>query len=325
MNSVQFAAPSTKESRSGLNLQAERQYAKLYRLRQFPPLYGGSKGASIEGGAIAYNRGCIVMIETPGMPKGIVFDIKRFAIHDGPGIRTTVFLKGCPLDCWWCHNPEGRHADPESMEGPGGNGIQVTVGREMTVAEVMQEIERDVLFYDESGGGVTFSGGEPLQQADLLSALLADCRRQSLHTVLDTSGYAAAETIFRIAPLVDLFLYDLKLMDDGKHRTYTGASNAGILENLRHIVAAGRRVVIRFPLIPGINDGPDNLEPMAAFLMELNLNRIDLLPYHRIHRQKFQRLGCPDRLVDLAPPGEDAIERVATFFTVHGFSVRVGG
>ena len=267
----------------------------------------------------------MVIIEEMGMPTGIVFDIKRFAIHDGPGIRTTVFLKGCPLDCWWCHNPEGRHADPESMEGPGGNGIPAAVGREMTVAEIMKEIERDVLFYDESGGGVTFSGGEPLLQADLLSALLADCRGRGLHTALDTTGYAAAEIISGIAPLVDLFLYDLKLMDDSEHRTYTGVSNAGILENLRTIVDAGRRVVIRFPLIPGINGGTDNLARTTAFLNDLNLNRIDLLPYHRIHRQKYERLGCPDRLADLAPPGEGAIERVSAYFTTRGFLVQVGG
>ena len=265
------------------------------------------------------------MIEMPTLSKGIVFDIKRFAIHDGPGIRTTVFLKGCPLDCWWCHNPEGRHSDPESMRGSAGNRAPVDVGREMTAAEVMAEIESDVLFYDESGGGVTFSGGEPLLQADFLMALLVDCRRQGFHTVLDTTGYAAPETVTRIAPLVDLFLYDLKLMDDSAHKTYTGVSNAGILENLSRITAVGRTAVVRFPLIPGINDGPDNLVQMTAFLGEINLNRIDLLPYHRIHRQKYQRLGCPDRLANLAPPGEDAIERVAAYFTSCGFSVRVGG
>ena len=259
------------------------------------------------------------------MPTGIVFDIKRFAIHDGPGIRTTVFLKGCPLDCWWCHNPEGRRANPESMRGSAGNGAPVDVGREMTVTEVMAEIESDILFYDESGGGVTFSGGEPLLQPDFLTALLTDCRRQGLHTTLDTTGYAAPEIIARVAPLVDLFLYDLKLMDDSEHRTYTGVSNAGILENLSRIVAAGRTVAIRFPLIPGINDGPDHLAQMATYLGDLNLNRIDLLPYHRIHRQKYERLGCPDRLADLAPPGEDAIERVSAYFRARGFSVQVGG
>ena len=260
-----------------------------------------------------------------GMPTGIVFDIKRFAIHDGPGIRTTVFLKGCPLDCWWCHNPEGRHAAPESMDGSGGNGAPVEVGREMTVTEVMKELTRDVLFYDESGGGVTFSGGEPLLQANFLTALLAGCRCQGLHTTLDTTGYAAPEIMARVAPLVDLFLYDLKLMDDSEHRTYTGVSNDGLLENLRRIVGVGRPVVIRFPLIPGINDGPHNLEQMAVFLRDLNLNRIDLLPYHHIHRQKYERLGCPDRLADLAPPGKDTIERVADYFTTRGFAVRVGG
>lgn len=259
------------------------------------------------------------------MPTGIVFDIKRFAIHDGPGIRTTVFLKGCPLDCWWCHNPEGRCPEPESLAGSAMNPAPVDVGKEMTVAEVMAEIEKDILFYDESGGGVTFSGGEPLWQADFLLALLRSCRRQGLHTTLDTTGYAAPEIIARVAPLIDLFLYDLKLMDDDHHRTYTGVSNVGILKNLGGLAAAGRALVIRFPVIPGINDGSQNLERMAAFLSDRDLKMIDLLPYHRIHRQKYGRLGRLERLAHLAPPGEVEIERLSAYFTTRGFSVRVGG
>jgi pyruvate formate lyase activating enzyme len=259
------------------------------------------------------------------MTAGTIFDIKRFAIHDGPGIRTTVFLKGCPLDCWWCHNPEGRQAGPETVGGTAESEDLVDVGREMTVAEVMDEVAKDILFYDESGGGVTFSGGEPLWQADFLVALLTDCRRRGVHTTLDTTGYGAPQTIARVAPLADLFLYDLKLMDDNDHRTYTGVSNAGILKNLRTIVAAGRRVVIRFPVIPGINEGPDNLKRVAAFLEDLNLKRIDLLPYHRIHRRKYARLGCTERLKDLAPPGADTIERLAAYFRTRDFTVGVGG
>jgi len=259
------------------------------------------------------------------MPTGTVFDIKRFAIHDGPGIRTTVFLKGCPLDCWWCHNPEGCSADPEFMDRVAEHRTPVAVGSKMTVAEVMAEIEKDLLFYDESGGGVTFSGGEPLSQAEFLIALLTRCRRQGLHTALDTTGYAAPEIISRVAPLVDLFLYDLKVMDDSDHRTYTGVSNAGILKNLGFLANAGRTVSIRFPVIPGINDGSDNLARMAAFLSNLNLKVIDLLPYHRIHRQKYHRLGRPERLADLEPPATEAIARLSSYFTTRGFAVRVGG
>lgn len=259
------------------------------------------------------------------MPTGIVFDIKRFALHDGPGIRTTVFLKGCPLDCWWCHNPEGRALDPEFMDRGATQQTPAVVGSKMTLAEVMAEIEKDTLFYDESGGGVTFSGGEPLSQADFLIALLTRCRRLGLHTALDTSGHAPPEILSRVAPLVDLFLYDLKLMDDRDHRTYTGVSNAGILENLRVLVDTGRSVSIRFPLIPGINDGPDNLARMAAFLSDLNLKDIALLPYHRIHRQKYHRLGRPERMADMAAPTAEAIDLLSAYFATRGFSVRVGG
>jgi len=195
----------------------------------------------------------------------------------------------------------------------------------MTVAEVMAEVEKDFLFYDESGGGVTFSGGEPLLQTDFLIALLMRCRRDGLHTALDTTGYAAPEIVSRVAPLVDLFLYDLKVMDDRDHRTYTGVSNAGILENLNFLAEASRTVAIRFPVIPGINDGLDNLARMAAFLSDLNLKAIDLLPYHRIHRQKYHRLGQPERLAGLEPPDAEAIGRLSAYFTTRGFSVRVGG
>jgi pyruvate formate lyase activating enzyme len=262
------------------------------------------------------------------MTQGTIFDIKKFAIHDGPGIRTTVFLKGCPLDCWWCHNPEGRHPEPESMAA-GSNrdapGDAVPVGTRMSVDAVMAEVEKDRLFYDESGGGVTFSGGEPLAQPYFLATLLTGCREQGIHTALDTTGYATPEIVARIAPLVDLFLYDLKLMDDRRHQTYTGVSNVGILANLRHLVETGRKVVIRFPLIPQINDTSENLAQMGAFLTDLGLQRIDLLPFHGIHRQKYHRLGQPDRLGILEPPEEAAIARVKADFENGGFTVQVGG
>jgi pyruvate formate lyase activating enzyme len=266
-----------------------------------------------------------IVVEEIRMPSGTVFDIKKFAIHDGPGIRTTVFLKGCPLDCWWCHNPEGRRSDPELMPGAGKDDGPVAVGTVMTVAQVMAEIEKDGLFYDESGGGVTFSGGEPLLQPDFIAALVSCCRGQGIHTALDTTGYAAPEIVSQMAPLVDLFLYDLKIMDENRHQTYTGVSNADILKNLRYLANTGRKVTIRFPMIPGINDTPENLNQMMAFLNDLNLKQIDLLPYHRLHQTKYHRLGFTDRLKDLPPPGEDAIAHLTAHFTTAGFSVRVGG
>lgn len=262
------------------------------------------------------------------MPQGTIFDIKKFAIHDGPGIRTTVFLKGCPLDCWWCHNPEGRHPEPEPMRtGQRGDmlGDAVPVGTHMSVDVVMTEIKKDQLFYDESGGGVTFSGGEPLMQPDFLAALLNGCRRQGIHTALDTTGYATPEIMAQIAYLVDLFLYDLKIMDDIQHQSYTGVSNVGILANLRYLAKIGCKVIIRFPLIPQINDTSENLAQMGAFLTDLGLQHIDLLPFHDIHRQKYHRLGQSDRLGNLQPPGEAAIAHVKAYFESSGFTVQVGG
>ena len=260
--------------------------------------------------------------------QGTVFDIKKFAIHDGPGIRTTVFLKGCPLDCWWCHNPEGRHPESETADvkkETAASAPEIQVGMPMTVAELMTEIEKDILFYDESNGGVTFSGGEPLMQPDFLAALLTRCRRQGIHTALDTTGYALPEIMARISPLVDLFLYDLKFMDDLRHQKYTGVPNGRILANLRYLVKTGRSVRVRFPMIPRINDTADNLDAMSIFLREMGLKQIDLLPYHRIHRQKYHRLGQPDRLADITSPQESRIERTRTYFESCGMTVKVGG
>ena len=163
---------------------------------------------------------------------GIIYDLKKYAIHDGPGIRTTVFLKGCPLDCWWCHNPESRKNEPQSSGKKNLhknlallNSDKNLIGIKVTTNEVMHEIRKDVLFYDESGGGVTFSGGEPLQQTDFLKMLLAECKAEHIHTVVDTSGYVEYKYFEEIRSLTDLFLYDLKFIDDALHLKYTGVSN----------------------------------------------------------------------------------------------------
>jgi pyruvate formate lyase activating enzyme len=259
------------------------------------------------------------------MIQGTIFDIKHFAIHDGPGIRTTVFLKGCPLDCWWCHNPEGRRSDPELVAMESGRGPSVPVGCLTTAAAVMAALEKDVLFYDESGGGATFSGGEPLMQPAFLAELLSQCRRQGIHTALDTAGCAPPETFRKIAPLVDLFLYDLKIVDDAQHRAYAGVTNRDILHNLRYLAASGCEVRIRFPLVPKINDKVENIDAMQTLLHDLGLQRIDILPYHGIHRQKYKRLGRDNRLEKLAPPSDEAVARVRRQFEAGGFAVNIGG
>ncbi|MBD3226410.1 MAG: radical SAM protein, partial [Caldithrix sp.] len=187
--------------------------------------------------------------ETMLLMKGIVFDLKKYAIHDGPGIRTTVFLKGCPLDCWWCHNPESRASQPESQgDFRQRRAVDLLyteeglIGKELTVAQVLSEVQKDQVFYEESGGGVTFSGGEPLIQAKFLKALLEAHQKAGLHTAVDTSGYAPYETFAGINANVDLYLYDLKLMDDTLHQKYIGVSNRLILQNLKKLIAAGQPV-----------------------------------------------------------------------------------
>jgi pyruvate formate lyase activating enzyme len=262
--------------------------------------------------------------------KGIVFDLKKFAIHDGPGIRTTVFLKGCPLACWWCHNPEGQAPRPEAMCGPraaaGPMATGETVGRTLSVAGLLAEIEKDTIFYDTSGGGVTFSGGEPLAQPEFLGAALSACRQAGLHTALDTSGYAPRDVLARVAPAVDLFLYDLKLMDDQRHRRCTGVSNHPILENLAWLAATGRTLAVRLPLVPGITDDAENLGAAADFLAGLQrAPRVDLLAYHRIHNDKYRRLGRANPMGDTAPPGAAALEAARAIFAARGLPVSIGG
>lgn len=301
------------------------------------------------------------------MVGGVLFDIKRFSIHDGPGIRTTVFLKGCPLNCWWCHNPEGQAPGPELVFRAGrciGCGACLEVcpraaisldggvartdrercglcgacveacytearemaGREMTVQQVVAEIERDVPFYDQSGGGVTFSGGEPLLQQDFLLALLQACRERGIHTAVDTCGYAPWEVLDRVRGLTDLFLCDLKLMDDARHREYTGVSNRLILENVRALSERGHAIFLRLPIIPGVNDDDENIRQAGAFAAGLpHLERVDLLPYHPTGVGKYDRLDQVYRLPDTRPPSDRRMAEIARFLRELGLEVKIGG
>ncbi len=249
-------------------------------------------------------------------PVGNIFDLKKYAIHDGPGIRTTVFFKGCPLDCWWCHNPECRNG--ESADG--------LPNREVTVAEVMTELVKDEIFYDQSGGGITFSGGEPMTQVDFLDALLTACRLRGFHTTVDTCGLAPANDFDRIYERVDLFLYDLKIMDDTDHQKYTGQSNSVILDNLANLSARGNKVRIRVPVIPGITDSAANIEAMIRFLEpRKNVRGVSLLPYNLYGEDKFRRFNITNRLEHLAPPAGSDMAAVASKFRQSGFRVKIGG
>ncbi|HVP07408.1 MAG TPA: glycyl-radical enzyme activating protein [Candidatus Acidoferrum sp.] len=262
---------------------------------------------------------------------GTIFDLRRFCIHDGPGIRTTVFFKGCPLDCWWCHNPEGRLKSVESITGAPNNtgrssSSRKTFGRLVSVSDVLDEVLRDLPFYDQSGGGVTFSGGEPMGQIDFLDDLLTACSNAGLHCTVDTCGYAPFVDFERIRDRVNLFLFDLKLMDPAAHQTYIGVSNEMILSNLADLSELGSPVEIRLPLIPDITDTQENLEAVAAFLKPLNsIRRISLLPYNRLGEDKVERFDLPGRRLHLQTQNPEALEEKASYLRSSGFEVRIGG
>ncbi len=221
------------------------------------------------------------------METGVVFDIKEFAVHDGPGIRTTVFLKGCPLRCAWCQNPEGLSPKPQVMRGLAG---ERTAGTEYSSAALAELLNRQAAILRRNEGGVTFSGGEPLMQAGFIAEVMAAL--EGLHTLLDTSGYAPQDDFRLVAAKADLVYFDLKLADPEEHRRWTGAENAPILRNLRLLAELPTPFVIRVPLVPGVTDTDANLAAIAETVAGLNgLQRVDLLPYNRAAGGKYRACG----------------------------------
>jgi len=265
--------------------------------------------------------------------KGLIFSIKRYAIHDGPGIRVSFFMKGCPLDCWWCHNPEGKDPQQVSVEridrvGEREFRTMELVGREYTPAEIIAKAEKERVFMEQSGGGVTFSGGEPLLQFDFLLETLQGLKKAGFHTTVDTSGYASPDRFMAILPFTDLFLYDIKHLDPVVHRKYTGVTNELILSNFDMLLDAGAEVQVRIPVIPGLNASKEFMEELRMFLDQRKTKKIrviNLLPYHKTGSSKYKRFDLPDRMADINQISNGYLEDYIEILKPLGIRVKKGG
>lgn len=300
------------------------------------------------------------------MSKAKIFNIQKFCIHDGPGIRTTVFFKGCPLRCLWCHNPESHSFYSEVLYSPEkcikcgqcirncnheaitlvgdiisqdshkcvlcencidqcvGNAREIS-GQEYTVKELLFEIEKDIPFYEQSGGGVTFSGGEVLCQIDFATELARACQRRGISVVIDTCGFVPFNHFEKIFPYVDLFLYDLKLMDSSLHLEYTGQDNRLILENLQKLASQGANINIRIPLIEGLNTDDNNLKTIVNFIRGIRISMINLLPYHALGSNKYDKLKKEYRSELLSPPTDQRLIEIRQLFEKNGLKAKIGG
>jgi len=300
------------------------------------------------------------------MNTAIIFNIQKFSVHDGPGIRTTLFLKGCPLKCLWCHNPESQQRrkqmlyDREKCVLCGKcaeicpqkaitieNGILTTdedkcdycgmceiycipgarqiAGSEYTMDEILREAMKDEVFYEQSGGGVTLSGGEPLVHTDFVADLLKKLKEKNIHTAVDTCGAVSFESIKKIAPYTDLFLYDIKHMDDEEHRRFTGMSNDLILDNLVRLSQIHSNINIRMPIIEGVNAEESHIEKTIEFIKKLNIKKVNLLPYHDIAKHKYRKLHMQYEDESMAKPSEKKMQRFKEMFENQGYEVKIGG
>ena len=255
--------------------------------------------------------------------KGRIFDIQRFSTHDGPGIRTIVFLKGCALRCRWCCNPESQSYDIETMMQ---NGTSKTIGRDVTVAEVLDEVLKDRPYYSRSGGGVTLSGGESLLQPDFAVALLRECKNNGINTAIETTGFASADTVRRFLPYLDTVLMDIKHINSDKHREFTTQPNERILENARLIANEAKRLIVRVPVIPTFNDTVAEISDIAAFAATLpNVDEIHLLPYHNMGRDKYTGLGREYGMGDLKSPTNELMAVLIQTAEKFGLKAHIGG
>ncbi len=255
--------------------------------------------------------------------KGRIFDIQRFSIHDGPGIRTIVFLKGCPLRCKWCCNPESQRFEIEQMTM---GGKVKTVGRDVTAGEVIGEVERDMMYYKRSGGGLTLSGGETLTQPDFAVALLALAHECGMNTAIESTGFADYSIIERILPHLDLFLMDIKHIDGDKHKAFTGQPNDKILANAQRIARSPVKLIIRTPVVPGFNDTEEEIGAIARFAASLpGVEEMHLLPYHRIGSDKYKGLGREYSLSHIEPPSKEHMQKLLEVVNKCGVRGQIGG
>jgi pyruvate formate lyase activating enzyme len=296
---------------------------------------------------------------------GIIYDIQRFSLHDGPGIRTIIFFKGCPLRCKWCCNPESQMKNNQIMyiknncidcrkciqvcptgaidlenkkiihtkciacgkcvEVCYANALQM-IGKEITVKEVFTEIQKDSVYYKHSNGGITLSGGEALSQPEFATELLKACKNAGYNTSIETTSFASLESINKVLEYVDLVLLDIKVMNSKLHKVYTGQSNDLILNNIKHIVDTGKEVIIRIPLIPSVNDTDENISKTINFIKELQLiKEVHILPYHRLGINKYDYLGYDYLLKHKLTPEEEHIESIKDMFEKEGFICKIGG
>ncbi len=255
--------------------------------------------------------------------KGRIFNIQRFSIHDGPGIRTIVFFKGCFMRCAWCCNPESQKYEIQTMVE---NGKVKTVGQDVTVAEILPELLADGTYYRRSGGGITLSGGEILGQPDFARDLLRACQENGLHTAVESTANASFESIEKILPYLDLFLMDIKHMDGGKHKEFTGADNHLILENAKRIANSGVELIIRTPVVPGFNDTAEEIRAISKFAASLpGVKEHHLLPYHRLGQDKYAGLDRNYSLKGVEPPTKERMEYLLAVAEESGLKCQIGG
>lgn len=296
----------------------------------------------------------------------MIFNIQNFSVHDGPGIRTTVFFKGCPLRCLWCHNPESQNIKKDMLYDRDKcvmcgtcekicpkkaikieNGVLTTdmdkcdfcgeceiycikgarqiVGKEYTVDEVVKQVLKDRVFYEQSKGGVTLSGGEPLMQIDFVEELLKKLKEENIHTAVDTCGAVSFDILERAAKYADLFLYDLKLMDDEKHKEFIGTSNKTINENLVKLSKIHGNINIRMPIIEGVNADISHIEAVLELIEGLNIKKVNLLPYHDIAKHKYKKLGLDYEDAKMSKPSEEKMNSFKDMFAKKGYEVKIGG